>query len=257
MPHVPAGNITGVYYIVVAGLPWACSWQRLKDFARNQQPDGRCIEIDHAMVYPDSTDGWVRVKGKENFLKAFSEDILFTGETLPLTFSEHLNGGILDDRSLLADGRNETETQTLRDWTTTWPPAASYRDRNGSSSSSHTYSSSTASQYSSPSTYSGSDIDVSDSTYYPPSRLTTRSGTTKLRKDPRTMPQSHQPIPTSSTTSLNRQRTMVLQVPSTRRPCPSSPSQQARLALFILLMLLPRHSSTCLTSKPIHTQYRT
>lgn len=73
MPHVPAGNITGVYYIVVAGLPWTCSWQRLKDFARNQQPDGKCIEIDHAMVYPDSTDGWVRVKGRENFLKAFSE----------------------------------------------------------------------------------------------------------------------------------------------------------------------------------------
>ena len=86
MPHVPAGNITGVYYIVVAGLPWACSWQRLKDFARNLQPDGKCIEIDHAMVYPDSTDGWVRVKGRENFLKAFSEHESPTENTPGLSF---------------------------------------------------------------------------------------------------------------------------------------------------------------------------
>jgi hypothetical protein len=84
--------------------------------------------------------------------------------------TEHLNGGILDDRSLLADGRNETETQTLREWTTTWTATVPYRDRHGSSASSNTYSSTTsASQYSqitssSPSTYSGSERDVSDGT---------------------------------------------------------------------------------------------
>ena len=72
MPQVAAGDITGLYYIVVAGLPWQCTWQRLKDFARNG-PDGAFIDIDHALVYPDSTDGWVRVKGKENFQRALGE----------------------------------------------------------------------------------------------------------------------------------------------------------------------------------------
>jgi hypothetical protein len=69
MTKVPPGDQTGVYYIIVAGLPWQCSWQKLKDFARNQQTDGSWIEVDHAMVYPDTTNGWVRVKGKADFLK--------------------------------------------------------------------------------------------------------------------------------------------------------------------------------------------
>lgn len=68
---VPPGNATGIFYILVCSLPWNCSGQRLKDFARNQQPDGSCIEIDHAHVYEDgTTSGWVRVKGKENFDQA-------------------------------------------------------------------------------------------------------------------------------------------------------------------------------------------
>jgi hypothetical protein len=67
MAPVPPGNQTGFYYVIVAGLPFQCSWQRLKDFARNQQADGSYININHALVYPDSTDGWVRVKGKSDF----------------------------------------------------------------------------------------------------------------------------------------------------------------------------------------------
>lgn len=70
---VAPGNLTGVYYIIVAGLPFKCSWQDLKDFARNGRGDGPCIDIDHAMIYPSSTDGWVRVKGKRNFLRALGE----------------------------------------------------------------------------------------------------------------------------------------------------------------------------------------
>ena len=69
---VPAGDETGEYYIIIAGLPWNISWQKLKDFARAQQSDGSYIEIDHVMIYPQNqTNGWVRVKGKENFLRAF------------------------------------------------------------------------------------------------------------------------------------------------------------------------------------------
>jgi hypothetical protein len=93
MPQVPAGNLTGLYYIVVAGLPWQCSWQRLKDFARDQQPDGSCTEIDHALVYPDSTSGWVRVKGIENFRNVMGESsrqilpFLFPASLLMILFS--------------------------------------------------------------------------------------------------------------------------------------------------------------------------
>ena len=77
MPQVPAGDITGNYYIIVAGLPWQCTWQRLKDFARNGSGDAQ-IDIDHALVYPDSTDGWVRVKGKENFKKVLGMFVMCT-----------------------------------------------------------------------------------------------------------------------------------------------------------------------------------
>jgi hypothetical protein len=30
-------------------LPWNCSWQKLKDFCKNEQPDGTCLEIDHVV----------------------------------------------------------------------------------------------------------------------------------------------------------------------------------------------------------------
>jgi hypothetical protein len=71
MTHVPPGNETGAYYILLAGLPWQCSWQMVKDFARNKQPDGTCITIEHAVVYSSAgssrTNGWVRVRGIDNF----------------------------------------------------------------------------------------------------------------------------------------------------------------------------------------------
>ena len=75
--QVQPGNVTGIFYIMVANLPWKCSWQKLKDFARDQQADGTWIEIDHAHVYPDgTTSGWVRVKGRENFNKAMGMFLL-------------------------------------------------------------------------------------------------------------------------------------------------------------------------------------
>ncbi|KAH8780407.1 hypothetical protein BGZ57DRAFT_726552, partial [Hyaloscypha finlandica] len=124
MPLVPAGDETGDYYIIVAGLPWNLSWQKLKDFARNQQPDGSYIEIDHAMIYPQNqTNGWVRVKGKENFLRALT----------------HLNGGELEHRALIADGRNETEPVMLADLGVTASP--SQRGRGDSTATDYSTSS--------------------------------------------------------------------------------------------------------------------
>ncbi len=129
MPLIPPGDETGEYYIAVAGLPWNCSWQKLKDFARNQQPDGSYIEIDHAMVYPhNQTDGWVRVKGKENFLKAYG-----TPQPLMRTMTDitvHLNGGKLEHKALLADGRNGTGPIMLCDLGVVTSP--SQRSRNDS-----------------------------------------------------------------------------------------------------------------------------
>jgi hypothetical protein len=68
---VKAGNETGVYYLIMSNLPWHTSWQKLKDLARNQQPNGGGTDIDHAYINPDSpTNGWVRVRGRENFFAA-------------------------------------------------------------------------------------------------------------------------------------------------------------------------------------------
>ena len=49
MEMVPPGDVTGYYYIIVAGLPWNCSWQKLKDICKDQQPDGTCLEVDHVV----------------------------------------------------------------------------------------------------------------------------------------------------------------------------------------------------------------
>lgn len=157
MAPVPPGNQTGFYYIIVAGLPFQCSWQRLKDFARDQQADGLYINIDHALVYPESTDGWVRVRGKSDFQRVLA----------------HLNGGIFDGRSLLADGRNETQWVNLRDYAISVSPS---RTRNDSTSTNEPMSPSCY-QYQdrrpSFSTYSGQDLLVDASAFSPSSHADT------------------------------------------------------------------------------------
>lgn len=70
---MPAGDETGVYHIVVGGLPWQCRWQDLKDFSRGASGE-ESIVIDHAHVYPNTTDGWVRVRGKSNFHRAMGKN---------------------------------------------------------------------------------------------------------------------------------------------------------------------------------------
>ncbi|PQE32101.1 hypothetical protein CJF32_00001677 [Rutstroemia sp. NJR-2017a WRK4] len=106
MPQVPPGDDTGLYYILVSNLPWNCTWQRLKDFARNQDNEGNCIAVEHTKVYAESTCGWITTRGKEDFHKALS----------------HLQGGMLNGRALCADGRNETEWIEVRDLAAPWLP---------------------------------------------------------------------------------------------------------------------------------------
>ncbi|GAP89242.1 hypothetical protein SAMD00023353_1200350 [Rosellinia necatrix] len=80
----PPGNETGYYYVPVANLPWQTSWQELKDHVRT------VCSVEHVEINEDSTSGHVVLKGRANFDAAF----------------RLLNGGIFQDRALIADGRN-------------------------------------------------------------------------------------------------------------------------------------------------------
>ncbi|QSZ34913.1 hypothetical protein DSL72_007775 [Monilinia vaccinii-corymbosi] len=95
MYQVLPGDITGLYYITVSNLPWTCTWQTLKDYARNQDSKGNCLAIVHAHVcggISGPLTGWVSVQGKEDFIKAL----------------RHLERGVIGNRALIVDGRNET-----------------------------------------------------------------------------------------------------------------------------------------------------
>ena len=59
------GDQTGLYHLIVAGLPWQCSWEKLKDFVRNISDPA--LNVDYVEVHPGSTDGWVRFSNKEDF----------------------------------------------------------------------------------------------------------------------------------------------------------------------------------------------
>lgn len=72
MAIVPCGDETGEYYIIVSGLPWSATWQKLKDFVRYPKTGG-CINVEHVYIYPSTTDGWVKVRGKEDFERAYGE----------------------------------------------------------------------------------------------------------------------------------------------------------------------------------------
>ncbi|KAI1426008.1 hypothetical protein F5Y12DRAFT_713663 [Xylaria sp. FL1777] len=80
----PPGNETGYYYIPIANLPWQTSWQELKDHVRT------VCSVEHVEINEDSTSGHVVLKGRANFDAAL----------------RLLNGGVFQDRALIADGRN-------------------------------------------------------------------------------------------------------------------------------------------------------
>ncbi|SPQ22915.1 613b2c64-0787-4e3d-beb5-db5126e9aa6f [Thermothielavioides terrestris] len=88
---VKPGSETGLYYITVANLAHSTTWRDLKAFA------AQACEVDHAEVYPP-TSGFVRVKGRANFEKAF----------------KHLDGNTLEYRALQADGRNVNQDTVVK-----------------------------------------------------------------------------------------------------------------------------------------------
>ncbi|KFA47021.1 hypothetical protein S40293_09711 [Stachybotrys chartarum IBT 40293] len=101
---VGPGDMTGVYYIPLCNLPFGTSWQQLKDFAR-----GVCT-VDRVEVFETSTSGWVRVKGEQNFEKAWNL----------------LNGGIFGGRCIIASDRNKAHPIKIKE-----PTEAEKRLRSG------------------------------------------------------------------------------------------------------------------------------
>ncbi|KAK3295706.1 uncharacterized protein B0H64DRAFT_152274 [Chaetomium fimeti] len=88
---VKPGPETGLYYILVANLAHRTTWRDLKAFA------SQACEVDHAEVYPP-TSGFVRVKGRANFEKAF----------------KYLDGNTLEYRALQADARNMHQATVVK-----------------------------------------------------------------------------------------------------------------------------------------------
>ncbi|KAF5987160.1 hypothetical protein FBULB1_2092 [Fusarium bulbicola] len=97
---VGPGDETGIYYITICNLPFATSWQELKDWTRTA-----CL-VDHIEVFQSSTSGWVRVRGRENFERAWAL----------------LNGGVFKGRSIIASDRNRKHSIKIRELAT--PPQA-------------------------------------------------------------------------------------------------------------------------------------
>ncbi|CAM1505614.1 Fc.00g112510.m01.CDS01 [Cosmosporella sp. VM-42] len=93
LADVGPGDKTGVYYIPICNLPFGTTWQHLKDFTRS------ACTVDHIEVFPTSTSGWVRVKGRENFDKAWAR----------------LDGGYFQGRSIIASDKNKTHSIKIKE----------------------------------------------------------------------------------------------------------------------------------------------
>ncbi|OAQ62583.1 hypothetical protein VFPBJ_11385 [Purpureocillium lilacinum] len=92
MRDVDSGDDSGVYYLLISSvsLPFGTRWQAFKDWVR----EGGC-EVDHVEVFQKSTNGWVRLIGRENFDLA-----LYTG---------HLRTRPFAGREIIVDERNKRE----------------------------------------------------------------------------------------------------------------------------------------------------
>jgi len=143
--------------------------------------------VDHIEIFPSSTSGWVRVKGHENFKRAFSTFrrhflALLAGQLSPLSprrawaerkeanqprtrarsLSGHLDGGVFQGRALIAKGDNATKEIMIRDLHLPPEPAPA----GGSSSIPATppFSPTATSEYTQQSDYPRSEYTQSDYT---------------------------------------------------------------------------------------------
>ncbi|PHH89935.1 hypothetical protein CDD83_4911 [Cordyceps sp. RAO-2017] len=101
MRDVPPGEETGIYYIIISGLPFGTIWQLLKDWLRQAGCD-----VDHIEVFQKSTSGWVRLIGKDNFERAL----------------QHLQTVPYNNRLLLYLDKNRTESVKIMELIDDPPP---------------------------------------------------------------------------------------------------------------------------------------
>lgn len=110
MTTVAPGDETGLYHITLCNLPFGTSWSSLKDWICT------ACEVDHIEVFPQSTSAWVRVKGKENFTRAWGL----------------LERGIFQGRRIIASDKNKSESIKIKD--PVYPHQVSYSQAPGYSS---------------------------------------------------------------------------------------------------------------------------
>ncbi|KAK0674268.1 hypothetical protein QBC41DRAFT_52391 [Cercophora samala] len=88
---VPPGSVTGLYYITIGNFSHSTTWKDLKAFV------SQVCEVDYCLTY-DPTAGFVRVKGLDNFEKAY----------------KFLDGNTLHYRCLQADDRNRDSPTVVK-----------------------------------------------------------------------------------------------------------------------------------------------
>ncbi|KAG5980389.1 hypothetical protein E4U55_004075 [Claviceps digitariae] len=92
MTDVEPGAKTGIYYIPICNLPFGTSWQDFKDWLR------LVCDVDHVELFQSSTSGWIRLRGEENFNKAWC-----------LLQNEYFR-----NRAIIATDRNRTESIRIK-----------------------------------------------------------------------------------------------------------------------------------------------
>ncbi|KAL6695954.1 hypothetical protein J3F84DRAFT_319477 [Trichoderma pleuroticola] len=105
--NVMPGDITGDYYILFSNLPFKSTWRQVRDWV------SASCNVDFVEVYPFSSSGWIRLKGRDNFMSA-------------KTFMENEP---FQDRCIIIECRNETESVNIRFRHTSAAAAAGFQLR--------------------------------------------------------------------------------------------------------------------------------
>ncbi|KAI1326367.1 hypothetical protein F5Y16DRAFT_400435 [Xylariaceae sp. FL0255] len=108
----PPGSETNLYFIPVGNLPFHTSWQQLKDHVRTNACPVERVEVH------DATTGHVVVRGRENFEAALSMVVQKTvshAEKSAKLVPDLLNGGVFNNRALIAEGKNRDQCVWIKE----------------------------------------------------------------------------------------------------------------------------------------------